>query len=629
MPLRRKRTDLKRDPSSQAWAADAAEDAPPEPILPAPIPLTDTLALEASPDLALTSTLSFDSAEALAATTEQQATHGGQRDHRIVATAGIIAVGQLLSSVLGFVRITILNVFFYGNDSGAFVTALRPIQQVSDLLVGGSVSGALIPTFVDHSAPDQKADLRRIYSTIANVVLIVMALAVLALFFIAPVLIPLLAPNYPLAAQQLTVLLLRIGALALFGLGLYAVTSAVLYATRQSVYPAFATGAQHIGVIAVGLITLFAAGIQLGLPLDALVHAGAVSDSVAHARNIGAGGLAAGLALGALGEFLLCLPGLRRIGAVWQPVLDLHHPAVRQIFKLYIPIAAGLVISVLYQNLDLSLVGRTPGGAVNNVTALQSGTVLVQFPVGLVAAALTFAVLPALTSAASANDLTAFKRTLRMGLRLGLLLMVPAAVGVIMLRVPIVALLFQHGTCDHGCTVRNALAVQNYGYELPFIAADQLLIAAFYARKNTLIPTIVGVVSILAYVAVAVPFVDSIGMPALAFGDTAKNSSHAIMLFILLTLAIGNLGFRDLASGVGRILLAGAAMTLTCWALLQSLPQLAPTIFDPNTTRGNALLFLIPGIIGSIVYFTLVAILRLEEARLLGGLLRGRLRRSR
>src|SRR5579875_1815216 len=66
---------------------------------------------------------------------------------RMVSSALVIMIGQLLSSVLGLVRIETLNVLFWGTASGAFVFALRPIQQVSDLLVGSSVSGALIPTF--------------------------------------------------------------------------------------------------------------------------------------------------------------------------------------------------------------------------------------------------------------------------------------------------------------------------------------------------------------------------------------------------------------------------------------------------------------------------------------------------
>src|SRR5579859_2399967 len=72
--------------------------------------------------------------------------------HKIVSSAAVIMVGNLLSSVLGFVRLETINAFFYDAVSGgAFVFALRPVQQISDLLAGGSVSGALIPTFVDYS----------------------------------------------------------------------------------------------------------------------------------------------------------------------------------------------------------------------------------------------------------------------------------------------------------------------------------------------------------------------------------------------------------------------------------------------------------------------------------------------
>ena len=101
--------------------------------------------------------------------------------------------------------------------------------------------------------------------------------------------------------------------------------------------------------------------------------------------------------VGALGEFLFLLPGLRKTGVGWRPVLDLRHPAVRQALRLYAPIVGFLLITFAQQNVDLFLIGRTPGNPLANATALQSATTLIQFPTGLVAAALTFAVLPALT----------------------------------------------------------------------------------------------------------------------------------------------------------------------------------------------------------------------------------------
>jgi putative peptidoglycan lipid II flippase len=547
---------------------------------------------------------------------------------RLVASAGIIAVGQLLSSVLGFVRIAVLNVLFYPVASGPFVTALRPIQQVSDLLVGGSVSGALIPTFVDYAGERQRDELRRIYSTVANLVLIVMGVATLGVVLAAPAFIPFETQKYTPADQQLTVLLVRIAAFSLFGLGLYAATSALLYGLKRVVFPAFATGVYHIGIVICGVAALLVAAGSLHLPLTAMFQSGPASAAVLQARSLGARGLAAGAALGALGEFLILIPGLRQARIGWRPVLDLRHPAVRQILRLYGPIAVGLIISVLYQNLDLTLIGLTTGGAEANTTALATGTVLTQFPVGLVAAALSFAVLPPLTAAASRTDVDDFKRTLRFGFRLGLLLMVPAAVGLYILRVPIVALLFQHGACSTACTYRNALAVQNYAYELPFIVLDQLLIAAFYARKNTLVPNVVGVISIAFYAAIALPLHTSVGMPALAFADTAKNTGHAIILFVLLTLAMGNLGLGDLFGGIGRILLAAAAMALVAWGLLQLLPTWLPAVFSLAGTGGRLALFVVSGGAAAAVYFALVALLGVEELRAVLGILRARIGRA-
>ena len=550
---------------------------------------------------------------------------------RTVASAGIIAVGQLLSSVLGFVRSEVLNALFFGVPSGAFVAALRPIQQVSDLIIQGSVSGALIPTFVDYGEGGKREELCRVYSTVANLVVIVMTVAVAVVEIAAPIFVPHLASREQFgdAGLALIVTLVRITALSLYGLGLYAVTSGLLYALKEVVYPAFATGVYHIGIIVCGVASLGLAAHQLGLSLGGVTRTGAESAAAAQAQFAGAHGLAIGAAVGALGEFLVLIPGLRRVRVVWRPVLDLRHPGVRQILRLYGPLVAGLFLSVAQQVFDVYLWLHSPGGAPENATALQTGTMLVQFPVGLVASALSLAVLPLLAAAASRNDTASFKRTLGLGLRLGLLLMVPAMTGLILLRVPILTLLFQHGTCQTGCTTRNALAVQNYAYQLPFVAIDQLLIAAFYARKNTIVPTIVGIGSIGFYLLVAVPFGLTIGLPALAFANTTYIVSHAVILFTLLTLAIGSFANRALISGVGRILLAAAAMGLICWLGVTALPRLAPALFAPDHAGGEALILLVAGGLGSLAYFVLIHLFGIEETRLIAGIVRNKLGRSR
>jgi hypothetical protein len=114
-------------------------------------------------------------------------------------------------------------------------------------------------------------------------------------------------------------------------------------------------------------------------------------------------------------------------------------------------------------------------------------------------------------------------------------------------------------------------------------------------------------------------------MPALAFADTLKNASHAVILFVLLTLVIGNLGARALADGIWRILLAALVMAIVCGALQSVLPSMLPHIFNTGKTSGQALIFLVAGAAGSIAYFVLVTILGVEEVKLIGSIIRGRL----
>jgi putative peptidoglycan lipid II flippase len=190
------------------------------------------------------------------------------------------------------------------------------------------------------------------------------------------------------------------------------------------------------------------------------------------------------------------------------------------------------------------------------------------------------------------------------------------------------ALLFQHGTCASGCTDRNVLAIHNMAYQLPFLAIDQMLIAAYYARKNTIVPTLVGLASIACYATVALGTYQRIGLPGMAFANAVQNSSHAIILFVLLTLTIGNLGARDLGAGILRIAAAALGMAAAGLGTLATLGGSNPRVFTTSTTSGSLLLLVIAGTVASAVYLALAWLLRIPELALLGQTVRRRLRRA-
>ncbi|HEV2660182.1 MAG TPA: lipid II flippase MurJ [Ktedonobacteraceae bacterium] len=550
--------------------------------------------------------------EPVAAVVQEEGRPSERRE--IVRSASLVMVGNLGSSIMGMVRQIVVastgQVIF-----APFLAALQPAQTFNDLLVNGSVPGALIPTFTDYAAPEKRDELRRIVFTIVNLVLLIgIAIAILftiiAPWFVSTVLVS----GFSTASQLRTLELARIIIFSLLLLGPFAVLQAALYALKEFGWPAFATAASHVGII-IGTV----AGSWIGM------------------AQFGYLGMAFGFLLGALGEIGLLVPGLRKQRFKYMFVLDLKHPALGRILKLYAPVAVSFLGSMALIFLDTNLSSRTPCASFMLHTALKTcrednsgakafATTLIQFPGGLVAAALSFAVLPTLSAHMREKNMDRFKETLLLGFRLGLLLMIPAAAGLIVLQTPIIALIFEHGNYNADNAHLAALALQNYSYQLPFIALDQLLIFAFYARKNTLIPVIVFFVSILGYLAVALPFFQTIGMPALAFANTVQNSLHALILLVLLRVVIGSLHLRTMIPFILKILLATAAMVALAWGLQLLLGHVA--LFSLAHLLGRLLTVLVAGGLAAVAYFGLVLLFKVEEIGLLKGVLLAKLGRG-
>ncbi len=522
----------------------------------------------------------------------------------IVKSAGFVMLGNLGSSVLGMVRqivITSLGTLI----AGPFNSALLPAQTFNDFLVNGAVSGALIPTFSDYSAPEKRDELRRLVFTLVNLVGIIMLIAsFFFLFFVSPLFVEIILWKYTLASQALALQLSQIIFFSLVALGPFAVLLAALYSLKEFGWPAFATASYHVGIIL-----------------------GAIFGSLVGERYYGHLGLAFGVILGAVGEIALLIPGLRRQRFGYMFVLDLQHPAIRRILRLYGPVALSFLVSTALIYFDQYLAVGTrclpfathiKGCGEANYTALRAATTLIQFPIGLVAAALSFAVLPTLSQHVREGNNERFKETLSLGIRLGLLLMIPAAAGLIVLQNPIIDLVFRH----HNYTTINAqmtaIALQNYAYQLPFVALDQLLIAAFYARKNTVIPVVVQFVSILGYLSVALPFSGTVqGMPMLALANTVQNSMHGIILLFLLRFVIGPMKIRETLPTVLKVLVVTAAMVAVAWGAQVVLSHVH--LFSLDTLLGSLLTVLVAGGLAVVVFFGGVLLLKVEEINMLKG----------
>lgn len=466
--------------------------------------------------------------------------------HGIAGAAALITLGNLLSRLLGLVRESVIaGLFGKSVVTSAFTTAATVPTMLYDLVVGGAVSAALIPVFAGYAAsedPEADADLGRAVGSVAALVLGIAAAASAILIVFAPLLVQVLGVGTADTAFALTVDLVRLVLPSVALLGLSSVLTALLYARQRFVYPAFAVACYNLGI---------------------------VGGALALAPRLGPSGLALGVLIGAGLQLALQIAGLRQEHL--QIAVDFRHPAVRRVLTLYAPVALGLVVTQLGVVVDRNLAWRT---GEDSLAVMRFATTLVQLPLGLIAAAVSFAILPRLAGFANDEDgLQAYGRMLSRGLRIVLIGMLPTTAMLVALREPIVRLIFERQAFDAAATSLTADTFLFYAPMLPFAAVDQLLIFAFYARKNTITPMLVGVAGVVIYVTCGLlligPF--GLGLRGLVIANTLQNSLHAVILAILLRRLVGP-GFGDeVGQTIWRSALAALPATALCFLAARAL----------------------------------------------------------
>ncbi|MBS1964682.1 MAG: murein biosynthesis integral membrane protein MurJ [Chloroflexi bacterium SZAS-1] len=504
---------------------------------------------------------------------------------RIAIAALLIAFGNIASRVLGLVRESVIaGTFSRGTAVDVFTAASTIPTTLYDLLINGAISAALVPVFSEYAEGDER-EFWHVASIIINLALVVVALVTAVLIWQAPLAVTLLAGGFKddiraQATQMVRWLLPAVLFMALSGL-----ITAILYARQRFLLPAFTTSAYNAGIILGALLLTPALG-----PFS----------------------LVAGVLVGALLQVLLQLPGLR--GMAYRPVIDLRHPGVRRILRLYAPVALGISFSIMGIVLDRNLASRLPSSA---LSTMRYATTLIQFPLGLVAAAVSFAVLPTLSRQASASDDSAFQRTLAMGLKVVLLLILPATAGLAALARPVVAALFQHGNFAAQDTDAVARALLLYLPGLPAAAIDQMLLFAFYAHKRTLAPNLVQGAAVGLYALTAFGLLAlNLGVGALILGNSAQWVGHMLLLLVLsrglVSLRGVRLGEALLKSLAACAVMVGAIVLLARWLPGGPLVQLA-----------------LAGGVGAVLYFGTGLLLRIEALDFFVAALQRRLRRNK
>ncbi len=502
----------------------------------------------------------------------------------IAIAALLIGIGNIASRTLGLIREPAIAYYFgRGTATDAFTLAWTVPNTVYDMLINGAVSAALVPVFSEYAEGDRD-EFWRVVSGVVTIALAALSLLTALIVWQAPAVVGLLVQSSHPELREQTTHLVRLLMPAVLLMGVSGLTTAILHAQQRFLLPAFVGATFNAGMI-VGIM---------------LLH-----------QRYGVNSLAGGAVIGALGQAMIQLPGLR--GARLRPRFSLNHPAVRRILRLYAPVALGIGFSIIGTLIDRWLASGLPTAP----TTMRYATTLIQFPLGLVASAVSLAVLPTLSRQSATGNEEAFRSTLAMGLKVVLLLILPATAGLWALAGPITSLLFERGAFGSSDSVATAAALIYYLPGLPAAAIDQVLIFAFYSRKNTLTPNLIQGAAIGFYLLIALPLLaySQLGFLALVLGNSAQWIGHALLAAWLLQRVVP-MGGQRLGEAAMKGLLASLVMALVVAGVAALLHTQAPL-----------LQVLIAGGLGAAVYLAASASLKIEALGFFVGAVQARLRR--
>jgi putative peptidoglycan lipid II flippase len=439
---------------------------------------------------------SIDAAGAVAAAVDRSTPPG-----RLVNLAIILMVGTGLSRVLGLVRESVTSSRFgTGGEIDAFVLADNVQSTIFELTSNGVLQAAMIPALAGLMVVGGGgvAQVRRAMGALMTLILATTLALTAAGMIWAPAVVAALTGLFGVgeppsqATIDLAIDLVRwiLPAVPLLGLG--SVLMAGLHAAGRPAAPALGSATRN-AVFIIAALTLSTA--------------------------LGVHSLALGTVLGALAIVLIQLPTLRRVGLLVWPNLDLRHPAVGTVIRLSIPVTGSLIITTAVMVVDRNL---ATGVSEGTVATMRYATTLVQTILGLVAAAVALAALPSLSRHHEADDPLAFARTLRRALVFVTLLIVPVTLLLAVLSEPVVRLIFQRGetTAFEAGEIRQALLAYLPGTLAAGYA--QVLLFAFYARKNTHTPLMITVAGAVAYVVTAFGLVGQLGMVGLVLANSVQ-----------------------------------------------------------------------------------------------------------
>lgn len=461
-------------------------------------------------------------------------------NRQIARAAGTVMFAFLLSTLTGLLRwVLVADAFGTSAEMEAFSAANRVSETLYYLVAGGALGSAFIPTFTGLLAKEQRRKAWEMASAVTNLILLILIIAsVLAAIFAPLIVRHILAPGFAGDTYKfdLTVSLVRLMLPSAIIFGVSGLVMGILNSHQIFLFPALAPSMYALGMI-FGVLFL--------------------------APSMGIYGLAWGVLLGAALHLIVQLPMLVRQGGSYTATLGLHLAEVREVARLMGPRLLGVAVVQLNFWINVRLASTMPEGSVNGVSYAFT---LMLMPQTVIAQSIATAAMPTFAAQYARGQLVDMRNSLAATLRGVLLLAIPASIGLILLRYPLVATLYQRGEFDAYSTELVAWALLWYGVGLVGHSVVEILARAFYALHDTRTPVLVGAAAMGLNVFFSFLFAawfERLGwMPhgGLALANTVATGLEMLGLVIAMRRRLGGLAGHQILHSLVQAGVASAGM---------------------------------------------------------------------
>ncbi len=497
----------------------------------------------------------------------------------VARSAALVALLFAADKLLGIVRdVAISYAFGASAELDAYYAAFELPDGLFTVVAGSAMATALIPILSARIARGDREKVWRLVSAVINWGLLIVAGVSVAAAVFAPQVVRAVAPGFDAETVTLAARLMRLVLLQTLISSASGIVMSVLQAHQHFLLPAAAPICYTLGRIA-GTLWL--------------------------APRWGIFGLAWGGLAGTVGHFLIQTPGLIRYRARWWPTL--RHPDLRAVLMLLGPRVLGLGATYLNFVLPTFLGSRLPAGA---ISAYEYGWRLMQFPETIVGTALGLTIFPTLAERANAGDRQGLRRTASWALRLVLALAVPAAVGLLVLGRPLIALIFQRGEFDAVATDRVYWALQFFALGLVAHSALEVVSRLFYAQRDMWTPFWTALGGLAVNAGLGWLLLSVLAHGSIALSNSLGAGLQVLVLLLVARRRLGGVEGRALGASLARAGLASALMGAAVVGFRALLPGAGPLV----TGTGGL-------VVGAATYVLAATLLGSEEIRELRGLL--------